>query len=444
MTARIAMALALAGALVTGARAAHAADTLESLVMTGPAENRIDLVITGDGYTAAQGDLFRQHAQDLVDEMFAGAPLAGYQGAFNISLVVTESAQSGADHPSQGIAVDTYFGGYFDCANIERLTCADNTKVATVVMGLAPETDFIVLILNDTQYGGSGGSIAIVSAHELAVDILVHELGHTISGLADEYTTPYPGYPPGDPEPNVDFDASFDLIKWNHWIEDGTPLPTSVGDATGPVTPIGAYEGARYLDTGIHRPGPDCGMRTLGVEYCSVCQEAQVISYYEIVSPLDGVSPAPGSVTVKRGTAEEPTTFAVETPAVDSLVVQWLVDGEPVATGPELALDAAELELALGSHTLEVVVGDQTPLVRRDPNALMTASQMWTLEVEEGESLPDAGPQVGGDGGSGGGDDLSTAGCGCRTGGQGGAGAWLLALVGLVAARRRRAARPTT
>src|SRR5690606_38538681 len=105
--------------------------------------------------------------------------------------------------------------------------------------------------------------------------------------------------------------------KWNHWIEPETPLPTSPGDATGPVTPIGAYEGARYLTTGIHRPAPDCGMRTLGVEYCAVCKEAQVVSFYEIVAPVDGVSPAPGPVTVQHGTAVEPTPFAVETLAID-------------------------------------------------------------------------------------------------------------------------------
>jgi hypothetical protein len=41
--------------------------------------------------------------------------------------------------------------------------------------------------VNDTTYGGSGGAFAVLSRHPLSIEIALHEIGHTLGLLADEY-----------------------------------------------------------------------------------------------------------------------------------------------------------------------------------------------------------------------------------------------------------------
>ncbi len=426
---------------------AQGEDLLEEISITGSSANRVDLVITGDGYTAAQADLFRGHVEDLLDEVFDETPWSGYMGYFNIHQVVTQSIESGADHPSQGIYKDTYFDSQFDYYGIERLTWANISKVVNVVTGLVPEVDQIILIINDPAYGGSGGSVAMVSAHPSAGRILLHELGHSFGNLADEYTDPYPEYPAGDPEPNVDFDHTFDDIKWNLWIEPETFLPTLLEDAVDNYYPVGAYEGARYLTTGIYRPAPNCMMKSLSYRYCDVCREAMVQGFYGYVDPLDGVSPTDSAVVVDRGRTDLlPVMFeaeAVSTLTGDSLYVGWSLNDQPQEEGPEFAFDPLELGLENGEHLLQVEVYDSTQWVRLDPQERLISNHQWSItvvgevpdggvpSVDGGSSFIDGGEDDGGhlstDGGhqpsgdGGGHEDKSVSGsCGCRHSGASG------------------------
>ncbi len=74
-----------------------------------------------------------------------------------------------------------------------------------------------MVIVNSPLYGGSGGAVATFSTHSAAVEIALHEMGHTAFGFADEYEY-YAGcwtgetgrnvYPGGEPfEPNVTANA---------------------------------------------------------------------------------------------------------------------------------------------------------------------------------------------------------------------------------------------
>ncbi len=414
---------------------AYADDVLEIISSAGPDTNRLDIVILGDGYTDAQADLFRQHSTELIAAISEASPWKEYAEAVNWYRVVSTSLESGADHPAQSQMVDTYFDSYFDCNDIARLLCADTQKVAQVALGLVPQAEHILLIVNDDTYGGSGGGVAISSINSAASLIIIHELGHTVSGLADTYTTPYPGFPPGDPEPNVDFDSTLADIKWNHWIESATPLPTSDGAATGDLTPIGAYEGARYLETGIYRPAPECLMRSLGIDFCAVCEEASIVSLYSVFSPVDGVTPAIEQVvSVERGIT---TPFTIEILAVDSIAVQWTLDGEDLATGPVLEFRPGN-SVENGTHQLMATIADTTDAVRVAPAGLLSESYTWNVDVF-GEMLvePDAGN--GGEGGEGEQDDPGgnlTGGCGCQN--ASGTGPWVFGIFLILWISRRR------
>jgi hypothetical protein len=431
----VALLLGLAVAVAVAPAPARAANTLEIVALTGDPDNRIDLVIMAEGFTPAQADLFRDHVDLLLDGFFAYGPWDDYRGAFNLYRIVTESNESGADHPSQGIYVDTYLDATFDYLGVERLLVVNDALAASVAATLLPEVDFVVVLVNDPLYGGSGGSVATVSATDVAVQILTHELGHSFAGLADEYTDAYPGYPPGDDEPNVDFDFAIDQLKWSAWVEPGTPLPTLLADAVDDYHPVGAYEGARYLETGIYRSAPWCMMRSVAYDYCAVCAEALVLSIYDWVEPIDDATPTPGMVSMERGDpGTYPVRFEVAVPdlgGAPGLSVTWWLDEQEVGTGTSLALGPTELGPTNGSRTLRCVVTDLTPWVRSDPQRSRTGERAWTVSISG--AVPDAG--VGVDGGGEPGPD--PRGCGCRTSASAEAiGLALLLALGWLAIRR--------
>ncbi len=425
---------------------ARAVNTLETVENTGPADNRIDLVVIGEGYRAAEGEAFRNHVDNLLGGLLATEPWASYRGAFNLYRIVTESVESGADHPSAGLYVDTYLDATYDYLGVERLLVVNEALAISVAADLLPEVDLVVVLVNDTLYGGSGGSVATVSATDVAVGILIHELGHSFAGLADEYTDPLPGFTPGDNEPNVDFDFAFDQLKWNAWVEPTTPLPTLLSDAVTDYLPVGAYEGARYLETGIYRPAPHCMMGSLEYDYCAVCAEALVLSVYDRVDPIDTVSPPESPVTLDRGApATYPVPFEVATVALGGdagQTVTWWLGDQEVGSGTALTLDLAMVGPENGTHDLRCEVTDDGTWVRNDPDHALASERSWTVVVtgvssdagvdEDGGLGPDGGPENGAD----------PRGCACGTSGpssaSGRALVLILVLILLLANRRRR------
>lgn len=50
-----------------------------------------------------------------------------------------------------------------------------------------PFYDIALILVNSTKYGGGGGSYAVASINSYSYEIMLHEMGHSIAGLADEY-----------------------------------------------------------------------------------------------------------------------------------------------------------------------------------------------------------------------------------------------------------------
>lgn len=63
-------------------------------------------------------------------------------------------------------------------------------------------------------------------------------------------------------------------------LDDDTPIPTPVNSLN--FKTIGVYEGAGYQAKGIYRPYINCKMKSLGTEFCPVCQRAinEIINFY--------------------------------------------------------------------------------------------------------------------------------------------------------------------
>ena len=422
----------------------------QALLETGPTGGRVDFVIVGDGYTAAERDKFYADAAAVAADLESASTYASYAPVFNVWALFVPSAESGADDPATSTMVETAFDATYGFQGIDYLIGINTGAVFAEINERLPERDLAICLVNAGKYGGSGGPVAVTSTHPDSLRILEHEMGHSFAGLADEYETPYPGYPPGDFEPNVALLENLDPLKWSAWVTPGTPIPTSIGMATSDYDPVGAYEGARYLSAGVFRPSPSCRMRELGFDFCPVCAEAVVLGFSELRYLVDDVTPAEGTVVPASGT----TVLSAVVPALSDLSVSWSVDGVIVegAVTSELAFDPTALGLADGPHAITVTVSDDTPLVRTSVDGLMTATFTRNLVVDstlppvDGEGGAGGASSAGNGSGGAGSDDGDReeghAGCSCRIGGAAAArGNPLLALLALLALGRRRRSR---
>lgn len=386
---------------------------------SGPASNRVDLLIMGDGYTSAQAAKFNTDAANAAAGMFAASPYSVYKNYFNILTLFNASAQSGSDHPPynatcssgditccgdslmqtdplQGTFVTTAFDSRYCAWGMHRLMASSYSKVMAAAAAV-PDFDDILLIVNDTTYGGSGGSYATISTHAEAVLLALHEHGHSFVNLADEYETPYPGYAPCSDlsgpkacEANVTDVTNRAQIKWKSWISDTTPIPTPF-DSTY-IDLVGLFQGARYLSTGMYRPGFSCLMRTLGGPYCQVPSQAFVLKLYN----GGWGNPASGISMIEPGTLSPAgATFNLTHPASQILratllgpvggpapQVTWLENGVPIggATGSSYTYTTSAAKTGLRQITLRV--SDATTLVKPEMSGgALTDSFTWNIKV---------------------------------------------------------------
>ncbi|HSI06727.1 MAG TPA: M64 family metallopeptidase [Myxococcota bacterium] len=390
----------VASLLLAEASLAQAPDLVRD---SGPSANRMDIVVLGDGYTAGEMTKLHDDAVALLDVLFTIEPYADHAPFFNATVVYTVSNEAGADHPEAlpaPIVRDTAFDAYYECAPGQPdLICANVGEVLTAALAAVPTLDVVLLVVNDDAYGGSGGSLLTVSRNVATYpeigDLMAHELGHILAGLADEYQTPYPSYPPCSAavdcyEPNVTLRDTLADIKWLHWIDEPVPLPTPV---TSPyLDVVGLFEGARYLDSDIYRPAADCAMRTPGSPFCPVCSEALILSFYDKVTPIDAQSPEPSFAMV----VGDERTLEVAAPQRTSgpLSVTWTIGtDEQAASTTTLLVRAADL--GVGEHTVTARVYDDTAKVRLDPSGALSATAAWAIEITAAPGEPDGGPDWG-------------------------------------------------
>ena len=264
----------------------------------GTPASRWNLVLMGDGYQAGQLGQYAADARRFVDTLVATPPFDVLQKAINVYRVDITSTDSGADDPvacgGSGATARTYFDASFCTSGIRRLLVANAGTAFTVAGAQVPQWHMIMVIVNSTVYGGSGGGIAVYSLAPGAEEIGLHEMGHTAFGLADEYEyyrgcgvdTDRDNHPNFEPaEPNVTIDANRSTIKWRNLIPPSTPTPTTnnpdctqCDPRTGPPPPlpadvVGAFEGAHYYHCGAFRPQFNCRMRALNLSFCAVCQQ---------------------------------------------------------------------------------------------------------------------------------------------------------------------------
>ncbi len=283
----------------------------------GPSALRWDLVIMGDGYQSGEMKQYETDVEQFVNTMFQTPPFDELRPVINVHRVDVTSTDSGANDPpacggSSMTPPRTYFDASF-CNNdppIRRLLEVDNATALATADDEVPQWNAVLVVVNSTVYGGSGGPVCTFSLAPDAEEIALHELGHTAFGLADEYES-YEGcksgetdrnkHPNSEPaEVNVTINTDRATLKWRRFVTASTLPTTTNADCTKcdpqsspvPAGTVGLFEGAHYYHCGAFRPEFDCKMRDLGVQgsrfpFCAVCSERirRVLAPYLRVSP---------------------------------------------------------------------------------------------------------------------------------------------------------------
>jgi hypothetical protein len=309
------------------------AGPLIKLHEVGDPATKLDFLILGDGYTAAERGKFERDARKLVTTLFATSPFKERQNDINVWGLVPPAAQSGVSRPSQRIYRRSPIGATYDAFDSERYVLTFENKAFRDVAANAPY-EVVEILVNSATYGGGGiyGLYSTVAAdNTYAPYVFVHEFGHHIAALADEYYTSDVAYLPAtdrvEPwEPNVTALLDPAALKWKDLVTPGTPLPTPwpkeeferyTGDiqtrrrairaANRPESEmdalfqeeerhdtvllnegaharrVGAFEGANYEARGYYRSQADCIMFTRdNVPFCAVCRRAieQILDLY--------------------------------------------------------------------------------------------------------------------------------------------------------------------
>lgn len=307
-------------------RSPVAPQTLVALEQHGAPADKVDLLLLGDGYTAAEcSGKFRSDAQRMIAALFEVQPFARRRQDFNVWGLCPPAAESGVSRPSTGVHKASPLGATYDALRSERYVLSFENRALREVASRAPYEAMVVLVNNDT-YGGGGiyGLYATVAVNSTWADYLfVHEFGHHFAALADEYYTSPVAYAAPQKiiepwEPNVTALADKDALKWRHLVARSTPVPTpwpkaafeayqldvqarrkqiraerrpeSEMDALfreeqAQVTKlfardryrsaVGAFQGANYDAQAFYRPQLDCIMFTRNeVPFCQVCEAA--------------------------------------------------------------------------------------------------------------------------------------------------------------------------
>jgi hypothetical protein len=300
---------------------------------SGPPASKVDFLILGDGYTAGELKKFERDARRLTDILFATSPFKERRADFNVWALCPVSSESGISRPSTGVHRSSPIGTTYDAFGSERYVLTFDNRAFRQAASFAPY-EFVEILVNNKTYGGGGifGLYATVAADSLwSPYVFIHEFGHHIAGLADEYYTSSVAYAPAtervEPwEPNATALLDPDNLKWKDLVTPGTPIPTPwnkeafetysreiqnrrrqiradrrpEADMDALFTEekehesrmlaaekyagkVGAFEGAIYEARGYYRPQIDCIMFTRNdVPFCAVCRRAieRVIDLY--------------------------------------------------------------------------------------------------------------------------------------------------------------------
>lgn len=302
-------------------------------IVNGSANDHVDIVVLGDGYTTKEMKKFRKDVSRLTDELFKTEPFMSRKMDFNVRAVETPSSTSGVNKPHPAVFNRTALSMSYGAFDSERYVLGFDNRTIRDIAASVPY-DYMFILVNERTYGG-GGIFNLYSTvatdNKFSDYIFVHEFGHTFGALADEYYTSDVAYQtpqitvePWEPNVTALFDSA--QLKWKNLVNEFTPLPTPWGkeefdnfsfdiqkkrramraanvpesdmealfeyekktslemfDKNKYKNSTGAFEGGNYMQYGIYRSALDCIMFTRNKQqFCPACTKAlsEIIDMY--------------------------------------------------------------------------------------------------------------------------------------------------------------------
>lgn len=325
------------------------AQTFTTVVDSGDPSNRVDVIIIGDGYQESELETeFAEDVDNTINYLFSEGlnPFPRYQNFFNFHRVNVASKESGADDPNLNFYVDTALDASYNWGGTDRClyfsTSKANTAMNTALSGSGIDVDMRLGCVNSIKYGGCGGSWAVWAAgNGAALEIAVHELGHSFGNLADEYFYTQDTWTGGEPG-SVNCTSDPLLGKWDRWL--------GYDDPDSNIGPIGYYEGCRYHAFGLYRPSDNSKMRALGRPFDAISRERFIEKIFEEVQPLDDWIPE--QLDYSSG-----DVLWVDSVDPNVINVEWFVDGVSLGVLGE-TIEVDSLELKPGIYEISAVAYD--------------------------------------------------------------------------------------
>ncbi len=268
--------------------------------INGPAEEQIDFVIIGDGYTTDQMDNYSNDVSNIITKMSETSVFANNADRMNKYVIGLVSQEGGAGTWNED-TVNNALGSVFNYLGITNRLVRPlyDSVLVHILDSLHIEADQVLVLVNDSRRGGYGdftgipgtfhAKMSVASRDEMS-EVAIHEMGHSWFGLSDEYVDlnvhdSIANNPLYD-GPNVSMDT--DSIEWT--IALGLP-------------DIGIYPGALYRDD-RYRPSLNCMMRQTGQPFCSWCNfimEYRITQLHPIIDPT-GIDEPPVQYTHHQDT----------------------------------------------------------------------------------------------------------------------------------------------
>jgi hypothetical protein len=397
------LAAALLVATPAAAQAAPLPDPrVHPIQVTGPAAERLNLIILGDGYQADQQSIFLADVDRNLAVMWATEPFRSYRNYINVYAVEIASIDYGVRcdpdgrirHPDGTIRDTGEREGPIDAKNtalrmIFQNGCADPLARGTVyggapvncetyadryppgvnpcetgnqahnrildtyvmpVLGIPRTSQNVqsLAIFNTFTYGGIGGTNATTSGGSPQGPLIsLHELGHSLGTMADEYPYSsrdvirpcYAGAEPGSFHHTIYTDTAQMVADQHKWFR-------WVGEESLSGGTIGLHEGGGTFPCGQRRPSEHSIMRWIGFDWDQVGRE-------HMVARITGMRNA-GQMAVRNsplGTVPADGVLWVETghPRYHELTVTWRANGTVLDTHGSRSLDLDPLDLPAGA-----------------------------------------------------------------------------------------------
>jgi hypothetical protein len=230
-----------------------------------------DILFVPEGFQKSKLAAFRGRATRIAREMLQQlSTQRNFRPKFNIWIQDVASKGTGIDDEKSGRRVDTAFGGIRYKNKGLNLTGAGWAKVNGLKRTVRAEVVIVIVNIPEGAGGTYANSIILSPIGVNQPAELVHEIGHALLKLADEYGGEGPCRT--ERSANVSFSAKRDQIPWRARLTPGVALPTRGANSSRRT--VGAFEGAQTCDRGRFRSQLGCRMRSIDRGFCGVCLAA--------------------------------------------------------------------------------------------------------------------------------------------------------------------------